>query len=170
MAKLERWYFRSLRPEAHVDMKIIDAFAHVQRFTHKEKCDKMEDMRTLILPTFHPNLESGHGQNFWETGDFGFLGVPVDVTLVLNNAEKILVPMKDIEYNHWILAVLDIKSSSASYWDSMSTARAKRHRIHMLSTLLKKLDKLLLRTTDDVHSGRPVFEVFNIVPAGKLPQ
>ncbi|XP_062115173.1 uncharacterized protein LOC133829460 isoform X2 [Humulus lupulus] len=23
---------------------------------------------------------------------------------------------------------------------------------------------------DDVHSGRPVFEVFNIVPAGKLPQ
>ncbi|XP_062083237.1 uncharacterized protein LOC133789412 [Humulus lupulus] len=89
MAKLERWYFRSLRPEAHVDMKIIDAFAHVLRFTHKEKCDKMEDMRTLILPTFHPNLESGHGRNFWEMGDFGFLGVPVDVTLVLNNAEKV---------------------------------------------------------------------------------
>ncbi|XP_062088657.1 uncharacterized protein LOC133795217 [Humulus lupulus] len=56
MGQLERWYFRSLRPKAEVDMKIIDAFGCVLRYRDNPDGVIDDDAQTLIFPTYWPSL------------------------------------------------------------------------------------------------------------------
>ncbi|XP_062109471.1 uncharacterized protein LOC133820923 isoform X2 [Humulus lupulus] len=138
MGQLERWYFRSLRPEAEVDMKIIDAFGCVLRYRDNPDGVIDDDAQTLIFPTYWPGL--------------------------------ILVPMKDVENNHWILAVIHCQKGCASVWDSVSGRYRTRVRTHILSELLKKLDVLLHTTMGSARVGGPIFSLFSVVPSGQVPQ